>query len=342
MENEKTYVEKVNDWLNADPATRTIEVGARLMLQGNRNRILHENVLRKSNFDKVIYELTKMIGNERAITIAIPENIEEIKEKVATIELKPEITGKRADHDSLPEEIKLILENNVEIYHTMRSLFERLKVLSEDGHTEAERFPFLSELLELDATLTANWETYDTFDVNAPVYEKIKTGVVPGVSIDAKRVSANRKYLSDNKAKYTLLVADNKTDKAAELLARMQIRFDELILNGETFAPDQMTELQSLGLIVAVTEEMEKEPVAGTQVVTEGEEVLAPAGEKDEETHEENVISQIKTLLNNSIPKDVILSTISSLGKFGELVLTPEVVEDLYNKAVEQEMNAVE
>ena len=50
MSNEKTYVEKVNDWLNADPATRTIEEGAMLMLQGNKNRILHQNVIHRNVF----------------------------------------------------------------------------------------------------------------------------------------------------------------------------------------------------------------------------------------------------------------------------------------------------
>ena len=62
MANEKTYVDKVNAWLNTEPTKRTIEEGAKLMLQGNSNKILHQNVVHKSNFDKVVYELEKIIG----------------------------------------------------------------------------------------------------------------------------------------------------------------------------------------------------------------------------------------------------------------------------------------
>ena len=181
-------------------------------------------------------------------------------------------------------------------------------------------------------------------------------------------VSANRKYLSDNKAKLTVLVADGKTDKATELLDKMQVRFNELILNGETFAPDQLTELKALGIIGAtteeskpeveipvvpegkevilpageVTEENKPETVVETPVVTEGKEEILPAGEANEETPEENVIGQIKTLLNNNYAKDAILATIQSLGNFRGLELTSEVVEVLYNQALDQEMNSVE
>ncbi len=340
MSNQKPYVDQVNDWLNADPATRTIEEGAKLMLQGNKNRILHENVIHRSNFEKVVYELEKIIGDKRVVTE--PINIPALEEKVAKIELLPAREGKRADHDFLPLEIQSIPERNTAIYHQMRSYFERLKVLSEDGHTAEERFPILAELLELDAQLTANWQTYDNFDVNAPKEQDRKPAAAAGEKIDAKRVSANRKYLSDNKTKLPVLITEGKTDKAEKLLAEMQLRYNELILNGDTFAPDQVAELKALGLIVGTTEEAKEEPVSETQIKPEGEETIAPAVTSTEETPEENVIGQIKTLLNNNITKEVIIPTILSLGKFGELELTPEVVEDLYNKAVEQEMNAVE
>jgi len=373
MDNEKTYVDKVNDWLNADPTTRTIEEGATLMLQGNRNRILHKNVLQKKNFEKVVYELEKIIGGQRIVAEPVNEKVQALEANLpitmAGIEsiLSGESKGKRADHETLPADIRASYDKNLEIYPRMRSIQERLKVLNETG-TATERLPFLTELLALDSSLRENWDNYDKFDVNAPVIVAAATKLPEGEKIDAKRVSANRKYLSDNKAKLTVLVADGKTDKATELLDKMQVRFNELILNGETFAPDQLTELKALGIIGAtteeskpevetpvvpegkevilpageVTEETKPETVVETPVVTEGKEEILPAGEANEETPEENVIGQIKTLLNNNYAKDAILATIQSLGNFRGLELTSEVVEVLYNQALDQEMNSVE
>ncbi len=253
MDNEKTYVDKVNDWLNADPSTRSIEEGATLMLQGNRNRILHKNVLQKKNFEKVEYELEKIIAGQRQHVAVEPVNNEiqklennlpktmEIIESKLALENK----GKRPDHDKLPVAIQSSFDKNLEIYPRMRSIQERLKVLNVTG-TASDRLPFLTELFALDAELRENWDNYDKFDANAPVIEKVEN--VPG-NLSGKQVSAARKYLSDNKAKLTSLIADGKAEKAAELLDKMQVRFNELVLNGDTFAPDQLAELKTLGLI---------------------------------------------------------------------------------------------
>lgn len=350
MDNEKTYVDKVNDWLNADPTTRTIEEGAKLMLQGNRNKILHQNVIHRNNFDKVVYELEKIIGNDRvkAGDVAAKKPTVDITKMEAqayalnNVLVINEFKGKRADHDSLPEEIKQIPEANKEIYSKMRSLFEKLKVLNGENYSPEKRLPFLTALLELDEQSRKNWDTYDKFDANAPVIVEADKKLPEGGKIDANRVSSNRKYLSDNKKKLAALIAEGKTDKSAELLAKMQVRVNELVSNGQTFAADQLEELKALGIIAPVAEETKIEPVADTQVITQVEEVILPVGETTEETPEENVISQIKTLLKNNIAKEVIIPTILSLGNFKGLELTPEVVEDLYNHAVEQEMNSVE
>lgn len=293
MDNEKTYFDKVNDWLNADPKTRTIEQGAMLMLQGNKNRILHQNVIHRCNFDKVVYELEKIIGDQRVVAEPANEKVQALEANLpitmAGIEsiLSSESKGKRADHETLPADVQSAYDKNLEIYPRMRSIQERLKVLNETG-TAADRLPFLTELLELDSALRTNWDNYDKFDVNAPVVvERSRNQLPEGEKIDANRVSSNRKYLSDNKKKLPVLIADGKTEKAEKLLTEMQLRFNELVLNGQTFAPDQLEELKLLGIIAATTEETKSEPAAGTQVITEGDEVTPPAGETTEETPEE-------------------------------------------------------
>lgn len=252
---EKSYEQRVNDWLNTDPSERNLEVGATLMLQGNRNRILRDNVLRKQNFEKVEYELTKIIGSARVIeekfdlqkldlSVAISmKSLEEANEK-------GELKGFRPDHESLPENIRQIPVKNLERYRTMRSLFEKIKLLSEDGHAPEERVPFLKELFKHEESLIADWATYDKFVVG-------KTGPAKeSKPVDAKRIMANRKYLSENKKKYPVLIESGKPENAAKLLAEMQKRCDELTNAEQTFDPGQLVELRAIGLIISQDEKM--------------------------------------------------------------------------------------
>jgi len=289
MEKEKSYFDKVNDWLNADPTTRTIEEGATLMLQGNKNRILHQNVIHRKNFEKVVYELEKIIGVQRVVAEPVNEKVQALEDNLpitmAGIEsiLSGETKGKRPDHDTLPADIKTAYDKNLEIYPRMRSIQERLKVLNETG-TASDRLPFLTELLSLDSALRINWDAYDKFDINAPVIIATDKKLPEGEKLSAKQVSAARKYLSDNKAKLRKLHESGNNEKIDELADKMQVRFNELIANGDTFAPDQLAELKGFGLIVGATEETKPEVVVDTPVVPEVKEVILPAGEVTEET----------------------------------------------------------
>ena len=82
--------------------------------------------------------------------------------------------GKRADHDSLPEDIQALYVENLDIVHRMRELHLRLRLLSEDTqlHTDAERKPLLDEFISLDKKLHANWDTYDHFVTKEESEEK--------------------------------------------------------------------------------------------------------------------------------------------------------------------------
>jgi hypothetical protein len=239
------YKEQIQAWLDTEPAQRGLELGAKLMLQGNRNRILHENVIRKSNFEKIEYELQKIMGDEfRNCNEPI---VQEMTLQVATNEAtqKEVVNGKRADHDTLPENIQEAYQKNLEIYPRMRSLHERLKVLNETA-TACDRYPFLKELLELDVELRANWEAYDSYDAANPVAQELIKEVI---TVDPKRISANRTYLSRAKAN---LEKSKDVEKTKAILAEMQIRIDEVLSVGETFSAEQKAEFEKNGLNVAL------------------------------------------------------------------------------------------
>jgi hypothetical protein len=251
------YIDQVQAWLDTEPAKRDLNTGALLMLQSNRNKILYQNVIRKNNFEKIEYEIIKYISAEepRALDPIILKMEIQIAENEKTQPL--ESKGKRSDHDTLPSEIQSLFESNLEIYPHMRSLHEKLKIMNSEK-ISSERLPFLTELLQLDSQLRQNWNTYDTYNPipdlpvetsHAASQISENAAAVPRVVIDSKRISANRKYLSDNKAKQAALIENGDDDKAAILLEKMQNRYWELISNGDTFAPEQIAELKALGLI---------------------------------------------------------------------------------------------
>ena len=77
--------------------------------------------------------------------------------------------GKRADHDSLPEDIQALYVENLDITHRMRELHLRLRLLSDSTKQvpASERKPLLDEFINLDKKLHANWDTYDHFVTKA-------------------------------------------------------------------------------------------------------------------------------------------------------------------------------
>ena len=73
--------------------------------------------------------------------------------------------GKRADHDTLPDEIQALYVENASIMQKMRELHLQLRNLSTQASTcpDSDRYPFLKEIIELDKRYHKNWQAYDSF-----------------------------------------------------------------------------------------------------------------------------------------------------------------------------------
>lgn len=266
-----SYAKEVYHILKLNRSERAIENDAVLLLKLNRNRILYENIVRRRNWDKLEYELKKQLVHLCDRVGIKPEELEpenkkeleptgditpEMEEKAGQVMLGLEAMessgnatlGLRDDHDSLPEEIKILPEKNREIYPLMRKTHEQLKLM--EGAKPCDRYPFVKELIRLDDALQANWIKYDTYSPGAeqPKDEKKE----PSTTMDAKQVSAARKYLSTNKSKLAKLLAEKEDpkaqEKAAELRNAMAERIKELTAAGESIAEKQLTELMELGV----------------------------------------------------------------------------------------------
>ena len=172
------FTELIKQWLETPSNQRDYSVGALYLLKLSGNQIMYRNIVaqldRRHEF--VDYQIQKYYNfRVQALTHA---QVEEMQQKVDVIVAEhislaanadEHKTGKRIDHDSLPDEIKAKYVENLSILQRMRELHLKLRSLSLDTAPcpDSERYPFLKELIELDKKMHANWEEYDHFVASA-------------------------------------------------------------------------------------------------------------------------------------------------------------------------------
>ena len=173
------FTELIKQWLETPSDQRDYSVGALYLLKLSGNQIMYRNVVAQLNrrHDFVDYQIQKYYNfRVQALTHA---QVEEMQQQVDVIVAEhislaanadEHKTGKRDDHDSLPDEIKAKYVENLSILQRMRELHLKLRSLSLDTAPcpDSERYPFLKELINLDKKMHANWEEYDHFVATAP------------------------------------------------------------------------------------------------------------------------------------------------------------------------------
>lgn len=173
------FTELIKQWLETPSNQRDYSVGALYLLKLSGNQIMYRNVVAQLDrrHDFVDYQIQKYYNfRVQALTHA---QVEEMQQQVDVIVAEhislaanadEHKTGKRIDHDSLPDEIKAKYVENLSILQRMRELHLKLRSLSLDTAPcpDSERYPFLKELIELDKKMHANWEEYDHFVATAP------------------------------------------------------------------------------------------------------------------------------------------------------------------------------
>ena len=177
------FTELIKQWLETPSNQRDYSVGALYLLKLSGNQIMYRNIVaqldRRHEF--VDYQIQKYYNfRVQALTHA---QVEEMQQKVDVIVAEhislaanadEHKTGKRIDHDSLPDEIKAKYVENLSILQRMRELHLKLRSLSLDTAPcpDSERYPFLKELIELDKKMHANWEEYDHFVIGTSEEER--------------------------------------------------------------------------------------------------------------------------------------------------------------------------
>lgn len=175
---DNTFTKQIQDWLNTPASERDYEQGAMFLLKLTGNQIMYRNLTArrsKKNEEFIEYQLKKRLTFRlRQVT---HEQVEQMQKQVNGIVVKRNLekqeskptsefkTGKRADHDNLPDEIQALYVENLSIVQKMRELHLKLRSLSLENAAcpDSERYPFLKELISLDKRLHLNWETYDHY-----------------------------------------------------------------------------------------------------------------------------------------------------------------------------------
>lgn len=173
---------QLQQWLEKPSEERDWNEGAILLLQLTNNPIMYRNISLnpkgKAEFiEGKLRQFLKLRLDAEAHdeVIAMQEQVDAIvasRTEFSNKDTNPATdfkAGKRGDHDSLPDDIKALYTENLDIVRRMRELHLRLRLLSDSTKLvpASERKPLLDEFIKLDKKLHDNWNAYDHYVTSA-------------------------------------------------------------------------------------------------------------------------------------------------------------------------------
>lgn len=264
---------QIQQWMETEPKTDEVIVqGADLLLRINRNRMLHQTIVRKPQrgLSKLTYELQKHLRYRLdGLTLqqvrkmeaeVLPEvqqtldagepvttDAESIADTEAAIAAAPKL-GRRADHDTLPSEIQALWTDNAERYKKMKEAFATCQELT----MACDRYEYVKMLSETYQRYRADMLRYDSYttetsatkadDAAANASVKVATAIkADQVANSASQVSSARAYISKNRPVYDSLAASGDTAALSDLQAKIQQRVDILLVNKAAMS-DELTQ----------------------------------------------------------------------------------------------------
>ncbi len=174
----------VRSYLREHPADRSLKEGALLCLRINGNELRYNAMMRnlQGNAQAIEDELRQYI--QRRDAIPSREEAVQIRKEARTllnsskgkknsqpdpgtdsVSAKEFKAGKRADHDSLPEHVQLIFEQNMALKRRMSQYHLEIRNLlkSTKDCASADLKALVTLLKEADVTYRANWKKYDRY-----------------------------------------------------------------------------------------------------------------------------------------------------------------------------------
>ena len=180
---------QLQEWLNTPADKRDVATGAMLVRRISRNTLLAQNYERLPlRFGKMVeYQLSKFlpmrlakkthddvvrmsaqvenISKEHKLDAPVPGSAKQPEERRLQ-RVEPFRSGKRKDHDSLPEDIQACYTENLHLMQEMRHNRAQLLVIingPQSSCPDGDRYPFVKEIIDLDTRYRANWQKYDEY-----------------------------------------------------------------------------------------------------------------------------------------------------------------------------------
>lgn len=174
----------VRSWLRADPADRDLKAGAMLTLRIHGNEARYNATMRNLSANAADIEGQLRAYIQRRDAIPSEREARQIRREAealvrsrgssgqkgaATVTAADFKAGKRADHDSLPEHIQLIFEQNMALKRRMSQYHLEIRNLlkSTKDCAAADLKAIVALLREADITYRDNWRTYDAYGKDA-------------------------------------------------------------------------------------------------------------------------------------------------------------------------------
>lgn len=281
------FTEELVAWLRADHTDdEMIRKGAMLLLRLNRNQGLYQRICRQPQrgLAKLEYEITKFVNMrlegytiedvvnlDNEITPVIKANLVECERVVqlASVEGgqvneaevipmgysddKPAAySGKRPDHDSLPDDIKALWEKNAERWKRIKETYNLLLTLE----APCDRFEHLKLLKETWYKYREDMCRYDDFksekaDENGDKKPEISEE-------DKKAIDVDQAYISRNLPVLMGLVMESRepdfanAEKLEGLRAKIQERVFALLKRGVVLSENRKADLVKCDISVVL------------------------------------------------------------------------------------------
>ena len=152
---------------------RDYSTGALLLLQITGNKVQYRLMKQRGfpNFAELINKRLSEILQFRLQKIT-HDQVAGMKQQADAIEKEIPATeefikaGRRSDHDELPDEIQAAYKEALEILQKQRDLHAEVRRIAFkrcSSCQDSDMYPFVKEIIALDARRLKCWQTYDSF-----------------------------------------------------------------------------------------------------------------------------------------------------------------------------------
>lgn len=167
-------------WRESPEESRDYSEGLRLLADASGNRSylfsIRDPEKRKDFIDYQLTKYIKLVVSDIQVAEVreMEKKVDEIIKDNLSLDEEKEDAGHRGirdDHESLPDDIKALYVENLDLLRQIREIHLKLRMITseefqkrKDGYCyEADRRPLLSQIIALDKKMHENWKAYDSF-----------------------------------------------------------------------------------------------------------------------------------------------------------------------------------